>query len=53
MNTKEYIKVDLAAEGQTVAEYHSDAAPELIGRETVGIFSSRRMQSHIFSAINT
>ena len=34
-NLKEYIEIDLASEGQRLLEYHSDAAPELISRDTV------------------
>ena len=32
---REYITVDLANEGQTVLEYQSDGAPELISKENV------------------
>jgi hypothetical protein len=32
---REYIKVDLASEGQKLLQYHSDSAPELISKDMV------------------
>lgn len=41
VNLREYIEVDLASEGQRLLEYHSDAAPELISKETVTYLASK------------
>ncbi|CAM9512630.1 unnamed protein product, partial [Ectocarpus fasciculatus] len=40
-NLKEYVEVDLASEGQKLLEYHSDAAPELISRDTVTFLAGK------------
>ena len=41
LTVQEYIDVDLASEGQSLLEYHSDGAPELISREITLLLAAR------------